>query len=491
VITARRSTIAVWLFVFAYACYSIGSLALSLLLAEGWDGLAILALVPPYYAAVGITFLVVWLLFRRTSVVAYSRWLLYPLLVLQAVDLTLRALAPALEIASSSWLNIVYLVLLPVFMLAVALSRTPSGDATRSTGWRPFAVDGLVVAGLVSLVLLAQEAAPPLRAWRQAAICAEGLATSTNRPPDVCRAPTLFVVRPDGTDLTQVTTRAFSMMPAWSPDGQQLVFVDSRSLIRVDPNGQNERVVVTMLGPVSDPSWSPDGLQILFMHHESADGNDPTAPTAIYVVPSDGQEGPRRLAQGSFARWSPDGSHILFRAEDTIDGRLCLQELDTARIDCLATPSGLLLHPSWSPDGQQILFALEGAESEVYTIRADGSQLVQRTSGGGRNPHWSYDGSAILFETAGTNPGEGTLCVHVLTAAEEQCIARYPYGEAESSWSPDGAEVVYLAMESEATTVYGLYRMGSDGSGKTRLAWNSMVRHPVWSPDGRLIAFQG
>jgi Tol biopolymer transport system component len=487
VITARRSTIAGWLFVFVYVCYSIGSLTLSLFLAEGWDGLGILALGSLYYAAVGITFLGVWLLFRRTSVVTYSRWLLYPLLVLQAFDLTLRALA----IASSSWLTMVSMVLLPVFMLAVALSRTPSGDATRSLGWRPFAVDGLVVAGLVSLVLLAQEAATPLRAWRQAAVCAESLATATNHPPDVCRAPTLFVVRPDGTDLTQVTTRAFSMMPAWSPDGQQLAFVDSRSLIRVDPNGQNERVVVTMLGSIADPSWSPDGLQILFMHHESVDGNDPTAPTAIYVVPSDGQGGPRRLARGSFARWSPDGSYMLFRADDTSDGRLCIQELATGRIDCLPIPSGLLLHPSWSPDGQQILFALEGAESEVYTIRVDGSQLVQRLFGEGRNPQWSYDGSAILFETTGTHPGEGRLCVQVLTAAKEQCIARYPSGEAESSWSPDGAEVVYLAMDHEAPTVYALYRTRSDGTGKTRLAWNSMVRHPVWSPDGRLIAFQG
>jgi Tol biopolymer transport system component len=54
---------------------------------------------------------------------------------------------------------------------------------------------------------------------------------------------------------------------------------------------------------------------------------------------------------------------------------------------------------SWSPDGQRLVFyAGPIGDRDIYTIRVDGTDLVQVTNGGDNlGPTWSPDGDWIAF----------------------------------------------------------------------------------------------
>ena len=87
----------------------------------------------------------------------------------------------------------------------------------------------------------------------------------------------VFKVRPDGTDLRQLTKELYGAgEAAWSPDGQTIVFVrdsmaNSRQVgaaLLMDTAGT---VIRTLRGSITPffgrmPEWSPDGTALVFVH---------------------------------------------------------------------------------------------------------------------------------------------------------------------------------------------------------------------------------
>lgn len=111
----------------------------------------------------------------------------------------------------------------------------------------------------------------------------------------------IWTMRPDGSDHRQVTFSATAddAQPAWSPDGQKIVFQRSDSgifgdLYVVDSAGGQGvalRPAAPLAGPQLLPQWSPDGKLIAFAsRHE---GNF----YQVYTVWSDGSGLARRTSE--------------------------------------------------------------------------------------------------------------------------------------------------------------------------------------------------
>jgi hypothetical protein len=130
------------------------------------------------------------------------------------------------------------------------------------------------------------------------------------------------------------------------------------------------------------PAFSPDGREIVFMRTKA--GVIPNGAGALFVMRADGT-GLRRITPWGSAflnqGWSPDGRWIVFQKPY---GLLYLVHpdgtgLDQIPIDLPAGSGGVA--PSWSPDGSRIVFSLQGGERwGIYTVRPDGSDLQQVTN---------------------------------------------------------------------------------------------------------------
>jgi TolB protein len=249
----------------------------------------------------------------------------------------------------------------------------------------------------------------------------------------------IFVMMPDGSDVTQITSYALDEETAQvSPDGTRVVFTSNwdgnDEIYVVNADGSDPVNLTNSASMDSRAVWSPDGSKIAF--HSDRDGNQ-----EIYVMNSDGSA-PTRLTQND----ADDGS------------------------------------PTWSADGNEIAFASDrDGPNQIYVMRSSDGGNVRRLTNGPDNdgiPSWSPDGTKIAFFR---NFG-GNFDVFTINAdgSNEQRLTDDPAFDGIINWSPDGTRIAFC---SERDGDFEIYVMNADGSGQTRLTHN--VGHdswPRWTP---------
>ena len=229
---------------------------------------------------------------------------------------------------------------------------------------------------------------------------------------------------------------------------------------------------VTALTAVTDsyPSLSPDGQQLLFRSNRSGRG-------AIWIAKADGSE-PRLFYDDPLAGTEPGT-------------------------------------PVWSPDGRTIVFGMTptGAtdvnESDVYTIKADGTGVkrLTKTAGDDSHPHWSADGKRIFFNSARATPdlkadwSRQWIDIYSMAAdgsdvrrhSDCRSVCTYP------SPSPDGRHVLHRRViarsarnweQGSAERDSEVFLTPLDGGAPRNLS-NSPAYDgwPTWTPDGQWIIF--
>lgn len=76
----------------------------------------------------------------------------------------------------------------------------------------------------------------------------------------------IFTVRPDGSDIKQITSGATSSSaPRWSPDGKRIAYVTGGQIWTMQADGDDRKQVTRTSTGASGPVWSPDGKWIAFV----------------------------------------------------------------------------------------------------------------------------------------------------------------------------------------------------------------------------------
>lgn len=252
----------------------------------------------------------------------------------------------------------------------------------------------------------------------------------------------------------------------------------------------------------SNPHFSPDGKWIAFNSNRS--GND-----AVYIVSVEGGQSKRLTwhPSPSMVRgWSSDGKRILY-ATSRDNAPAGSDRLWTVSME--GGPSAMLTSQwstdgSFSPDGRKIIIdrvtrwdkewrnyrggqntALVILDLKDYTemlFPYESTIDVTRSAG---SVSLSPTGKRVILEARGeifTVPaenGDARNITNTSGAADHAPI-----------WSPKGNEVAWFSDADRKgyalliTSQDGLSRKRSIPIGESKMAWE-----PVWSPDGKLIAF--
>ena len=126
-------------------------------------------------------------------------------------------------------------------------------------------------------------------------------------------------------------------------------------------------------------------------------------------------------------------------------------------VDVLNVPQ--VNDPQLSPDGRQVLFTRVESNwkankriGHVWRINADGSGLVQLTSGpdGESNARWSPDGKTITFVAKRAGAEANQIYLLSNAGGEAQPLTNHATAVSSIAWSPDGALIYFRAPDPKA-----------------------------------------
>lgn len=157
----------------------------------------------------------------------------------------------------------------------------------------------------------------------------------------------------DNCCLQRLTVGRFSdnLSPTYSPDGQRIAFVSTRSglpqIYVMAPDGTDQQLFAPfdygVTGSSNAPDWSPDGQSVIF--HRDVGGT-------IQVFVLDARTRTVRqltsLGRNEDPTWAPDSRHVAFVSDRSGVRHLWVIDMETGRIRPLLQQSGIRL-PAWSP----------------------------------------------------------------------------------------------------------------------------------------------
>ena len=194
--------------------------------------------------------------------------------------------------------------------------------------------------------------------------------------------------------------------PSISPDGRSVAFTGSverrrQIFIRLLAGGTPLQITKDAVDHQL-PRWSPDGNSLVYF--SAGGGNE--AEGAIWIIPAFGGS-PRRVIDSiGSADISRDGRLTCFRLTR---GRVQLvtSSLDGTDVQVIAkSVPGYHLYPRWSPDGQSIAFQRgDGLRYDIFVIPRTGGEPRQITYDRNmiRGLAWLPDGKGIVFGSSRGN----------------------------------------------------------------------------------------
>jgi TolB protein len=180
--------------------------------------------------------------------------------------------------------------------------------------------------------------------------------------------------------------------------------------------------------------------------------------------------------------WSPDGTKMAFCSSMSGDPEIYVSDANGLNLQRLTFSTGVDISPVWNPKtGNEIAFVSDRSGTpQIYAMSADGTNLRRLVSVGGdaSSPSWSPNGLFIAYHWRVTETG--TYDIYVIEIATGRIIQMTHDARRNEHpvWSPDGR---HLAFESTRSGTRQIWTMLADGREPKQLTTEGTNWGPSWS----------
>ncbi|HUH13722.1 MAG TPA: hypothetical protein VMK65_11455 [Longimicrobiales bacterium] len=213
----------------------------------------------------------------------------------------------------------------------------------------------------------------------------------------------IFVARPDGSDLRQLTHEpGYDAEATLSPDGRTIVFTSDRDgdldIYAMDADGSNVRRLTDTPGYDGGPFFSPDGARIVYRAYHPA---DPAELEEFRALLRDGLVRPGQLD-------------------------IWVMDADGGNQRQVTSFEGASFAPFFHPSGRRIIFSSNlhdptGRDFDLYLVADDGTGLERVTTSPEFDgfPMFSHDGRLLAFASNRGATREGDTNVFLAEWVED------------------------------------------------------------------------
>jgi TolB protein len=246
----------------------------------------------------------------------------------------------------------------------------------------------------------------------------------------------------------------------------------------MDYDGFNQRPITSYKSLSTTPRWSPDNTRLAFTSYSS--GNPEI--TMFSMVTNRRIPFPTYKGLNTTPAWSPDGTKVAFCSSMSGDPEIYVSDANGLNLQRLTFSPGVDISPVWNPKtGNEIAFVSDRSGApQIYAMSADGANLRRLVSAGGdaSSPSWSPNGLFIAYHWRVTETG--TYDVYVIEIATGRIIqlTHDTRRNEHPVWSPDGR---HLAFESTRSGSRQIWRMLADGRDPKQLTQDGQNWGPNWS----------